>query len=355
MRGVLSKTGFPVGLLFVLAGLVLGPAPARAQQVKLFLKDGSQLLVKSYQVEGDKIRFYNLDTHETEEMPVALVDFDATKRAAGEQAAAGAKVVNEAKQLEKEHFGPGTNGPGAKPAGFQVAPNLYLPLTEGVYAFDGLRVIPMVQSEGEVVSDKQRAILMMAMPGPLLKRRSLVSLPGGQAAVRIVNPQPVFYIQSNDAWGGNAVLIPVKSTHGQRVLEKVQSGMGLGASGEIREAVPLEKQPIARGIYKLQPSKTLEPGEYALGELVEGKLNMDVWDFGIDKPGKKTAAQEAASDRQHAPMGEQNPSQSTVQPADVILGSHQPNSPSGPPLPGPASQGGATTPPDAPNPSGPPN
>jgi len=354
MRGVLSKYGLAVWLVLALTGLLLRPAPACAQQVTLFLKDGTQLLVKSYQVEGDKIRFYNLDTHETEEMPAALVDFDATKRAAGEHAADGAKAVNEAKQLEKEHFGPDVNGPGVKPVGFQVAPGLNLPLTEGVYAFDGLRVIPMVQSEGEVVTDKQRAVLMMAMPGPLLKRRSLVSLPGGQAAVRILNPQPVFYIQSSDAWGGNAVLLPVKSSHGERVLEKVQSGMGLGASGEIREAVPVEKQAVAKGIYKLQPSKALYPGEYALGELVDGKLNMDVWDFGIDKPGKKTALQEASSGQQPAPMGEQNHG---VNPTDVILGKHAPNSPSGPPLPGPGSQGGAPTPPTPPNStgSGPPN
>ncbi len=360
MRGALSKVAFTVWLLLPIVGIMLVPAPAAAQQVKLFLKDGSQLLVKSYQVQGDKIRFYNLDTHEYEEMPVALVDFDATKRAAGQQAVDNAKIVDEAKQLEKEHFSPeamavGVSGAPAKPVGFQVAPSLFLPLTEGVYAYDGLRVIPMVQSESEVVTDKQRAALMMAMPGPLLKRRSLVSLPGGQAAVRIANPQPVFYIQSSDAWGGNAVLIPVKSWHGQRVLEKVQSGMGLGASGEIREAVPIEKQPVAKGIYKLQPSKALEPGEYAIGELVDGNLNMDVWDFGIDKPGKKVEAPTSASDQQQGPMGEQRPGQTTTEPADVILGKHPSNSPSGPPLPNPNTPAGSPAPPNTPNSAGPPN
>jgi hypothetical protein len=352
-----SKVGLAGWLGLAVMALPLTAISAQAQQTKLFLKDGSQLLVKSYQVEGDKIRFYNLDTHEYEEMPVALVDFDATRRAAGEQAAAGVKIVDEAKQLEKEHFSPDTNGPAAKPAGFQVAPGLYLPLTEGVYAYDGLRVIPMVQSEGEVVTDKQRAALMMAMPGPLLKRRSLVSLAGGQAALRIANFQPVFYIEANDPWGNNAVLIPVKSSHGERVLEKVQSGMGAGASGEIREALPIEKQQVAKGIYQLRPSKALEPGEYALGELVDGKLNMDVWDFGIDKPGKKVATPTSASDQQQGPMGEQRPGQTSVQPSDVILGKHPTNSPSGPPLPNPSSPGGVPTPPGAPNSSGsgPPN
>ncbi len=357
IRHASSKPAVAIWLAIAFAAISLTALPARAQQVKLFLKDGSQLLVKSYQIEGDKVRFYNLDTHEYEEMPVALVDFDATKRAAGEEATEHAKIVDEAKRLEKEHFGPDAPGPGpdAKPAGFQVANGLYLPLTEGVYAFDGQRVIPMVQSEGEVMTDKERAALMIAMPGPLLKRRSLVSLPGPQAAVRIANPQPAFYIQSNEAWGANAVLIPVKSAHDRRVLEKVQSGMGLGASGEIRDAVPIEKQAVAKGIYKMTPSQALPPGEYAIGELVDGKLNMDVWDFGVDKPGKKTGFGESASDQQQSPMGEQqSPGQVSVQPSDVILGKHPQNSPSGPPLPGPGSQGGAPTPPPNSGGSGPP-
>lgn len=359
MRVISSKLGLAGWLAVAGVFFSLTALPLHAQQVKLFLKDGTQLLVKSYQIQGERIRFYNLDTHEEEEMPVALVDFDATKSAANEQATAHARIVDEAKQLEKEHFGPDTGGPGGtgKPAGFAVAPGLYLPPTEGVYAYDGLRVIPMVQSEGEVVTDKQRAVLMMAMPGPLLKRRSLVSLPGPQAAVRIVNPQPVFYVQSNAAWGDKAVLIPVKTSHGLRVVEKVQSGLGLGASGEIRDAIPLQKDPVAKGIFKLQPAKALSPGEYAIGELIDGKLNVDVWDFGVDKPGKKVAAPTSASDQQQGPMGEQRPGQTSVQPSDVILGRHPTNSPSGPPLPGPGSQGGAPNPPTLPNssPSGPPN
>ncbi|HEV2423450.1 MAG TPA: hypothetical protein VGZ29_01340 [Terriglobia bacterium] len=361
MRVISSKFGLAWWLGFAGVFFLLTAVPSHAQQVKLFLKDGTQLLVKSYQVQGDRIRFYNLDTHEEEEMPVALVDFDATKRAASQQAAERTKVVDEARQLEKEHFGPDTAGPegSGKPAGFAVAPGLYLPPTEGVYAYDGLRVIPMIQSQGEVVTDKQRAILMMAMPGPLLKRRSLVSLPGPEAAVRIVNPQPVFYIQSNDVWGDKAVLIPVKSSHGVRVVEKVQSGLGVGASGEIRDAVSLQKNPVSKGLFKLQPAKALAPGEYAIGELVDGKLSMDVWDFGIDKPGKRVAAPTSASDQQQEPMGEERPGQTPVQPSDVILGKHPTDSPSGAPLPNPESVPPPITPPNAPNsprpPAGPPN
>lgn len=312
-----AHPGLRVGVTcaFAILFATLGSAlPARAQQVKLYMKDGSYNLVKSYQVQGDKIRFYNIDTSEWEEMPVALVDFDATQKAQEEEASSHEKNLERAVVLDKQRF-----DPAATPTGFAVAPGRYLPSTEGVYAYDGLRVIPLIQSQGEIVTDKERAVLNMALPGPLLKKRAVVQLPGAQAAVRITNPQPVFYVQATDAWGAKAELIPVKSARTTRVLEKVQSGTGVGASGETRQSVPLERTEVARGIFKLQPSKPLAPGEYAIGELIEGKLNLDVWDFGIERPGKKAAPEQAAGEGQPA-MSEQRPGQAPqTTPTDVIL------------------------------------
>ena len=39
------------------------------------------------------------------------------------------------------------------------------------------------------------------------------------------------------------------------------------------------------GLYKIWPAKPLEPGEYAVIEFSEGKLNVQVWDFAY-KPAK---------------------------------------------------------------------
>lgn len=317
---------FSLRLLWALAAVLMASAtPARAQQVKLYLKDGSYTLVRSYQVEGERVRFYNLDTNEWEEMPVSLVNFEATKRAQQEESTGNEKALEQAKVLDKQRFDPAL----AAPTGFAVAPGRYLPPTEGVYAYDGQRVIPLIQSQGEVVSDKQRALLNMAIPAPLLKKRALVEIDGAQAAVRITSPQPVFYIQANDHWGAKAELIPVKATRTSRVLEKLQSGLGVGASGEVRDAIPLERSEVAKGVVKLQPAKPLAPGEYALGEMIQGKLNLDVWDFGIDRPGKKAAAAADTRERQTV-MGEQRPGQTTGQPttpSDVILHRCDPNQP----------------------------
>ena len=56
----------------------------------------------------------------------------------------------------------------------------------------------------------------------------------------------------------------------------------MGQSGESRTALPLERAQVAPGLYRLKPTQELALGEYALGELVEDKLNLDLWDFGID-------------------------------------------------------------------------
>ena len=34
-------------------------------------------------------------------------------------------------------------------------------------------------------------------------------------------------------------------------------------------------------LFKIWPEKDLEPGEYALIEHTDGKLNLQVWDFGV--------------------------------------------------------------------------
>jgi len=49
---------------------------ASAENVKLYMKDGSYQLVREYKVQGDRVSFYSLDREETEEVPLSLVDLD---------------------------------------------------------------------------------------------------------------------------------------------------------------------------------------------------------------------------------------------------------------------------------------
>ena len=42
---------------------------ASAENVKLYMKDGSDQLVREYQVENDRVRFYSIDRDDWEEVP----------------------------------------------------------------------------------------------------------------------------------------------------------------------------------------------------------------------------------------------------------------------------------------------
>jgi len=263
-----------------LAGAMLSPLPLRAA-IKLFLKDGNYELVKSYEVKGDRVRYYSLDRSDWEEIPKSLVDFDATQRAEAEEKAQQTRQLKAAEDLQNQRFEIPAN------TGYQIKPGIRLPTDSGVYAFDGARVIHLIQDPAKVVTDKKRIALIMVMPGPLLKKQAFVELPGAKAAVRITVPQPVFYIQDSDNWAMRAQLVPLMGKKDLRVVEKIQSGIGVGKSGETRNDLPLERVRLAAGVYELKPVQPLASGEYALGELLSQKLNIDVWDFGIDLPGSK--------------------------------------------------------------------
>lgn len=272
---------FRVVATVALAGVMLSALPLQAAAIKLFLKDGSYELVKSYEVQGDRVRYYSLDRSDWEEIPKSLVDFEATRHAEAAKKAKQAKQLKAAEELQSQRFDiPANNG-------YQIKPGIRLPGNGGVYAYDGMRVIHLIQDPAKVVTDKKRIALIMVMPGPLLKKQALVVLPSDKAAVRITVPQPVFYVEDTDNWAMRAQLVPLTQRKDSRVVEKIQSGIGLGKSGEKRDAIPLERKQLAAGVYELKPMQPLDSGEYALGELLNEKLNIAVWDFGIDLPGSK--------------------------------------------------------------------
>jgi len=100
--------------------------------------------------------------------------------------------------------------------------------------------------------------------------------------IRVMSTQPTFYVQWSDGLGANMALISLKPRKESRQVESVEWRAGLGKPAELHEAVPLERAEIAPGLYKLTLKQPLEPGEYALAELAQKQLNIEVWDFGVE-------------------------------------------------------------------------
>lgn len=264
--------------LALLLSVLVAPRLARAGLIKLYMKDGSYQLVSTYEIHGDRVRYLSAERSEWEEVPVSLVDFDATQRAQAQEKLEDQKRLQDAKELEHERF--------YKPpdTGLEVAPGVRLPGDDGVFTLDGKRLVRMVQSSTETVSDRKRAAMVLAVPLPVVKSRSLVVLEGAKATIRLSDPLPVFYVQSATGLGSRLELVHLKPGKESRVLENLDVGRGKGAKPtEERTMVPIERKQLATNVYSLKPLQPLEAGEYALGEVVDDKLSLDVYDFGYEK------------------------------------------------------------------------
>ena len=243
---------------------------------KLFLKDGTYQLVSSYEVNGDRVRYYSVERSAWEEIPLSLVDLEATKRAQEADKAVQKKQLDEGRAILQQRFDqPEENG-------FEVAPGIHLPLDEGIYAFDGTRVIRLIQSTAEVVTDKKRAAFAMAVPGHVLKAHVILELPGARAAVRIQQAMPSFYVQAPEGLGARVELVPVRVVKESRVVEKLEaSKAGLGKASDAPAAIPCERTQLAPGLYSLKLLHPLDAGEYALGDLSDQGASLVLWPFGL--------------------------------------------------------------------------
>jgi hypothetical protein len=279
-------------LLAAAALLVFGAPFLRAQEAtprqasdslprgeKLILKDGSVQLVRSYEVQGDRVRFYSIERSGWEEMPAALVDWDATKKAEAEQAKGDQAVLAKIRSTEAvEH-----SQPLVVDASIEVAPGMFLPPGVGAYVVDGKAVLPLEQAPANIKLDKARLLEQVLTPIPIVPSRHNVQLTGNRAKLRIRNGEPEFYMRTADAREPQLELVRAK-VHGKaRVVEHLDTYMT--EHNEQRDTVSVERWEVAKGVYRLTLSQPLEPGEYALAEIVAGEgMNLYLWDFGIDAP-----------------------------------------------------------------------
>ncbi len=86
-----------------LACLLLLGVAAVAANVRLYLKEGGYHVVREYQVQSDRVRFYSVERSDWEEIPLELVDLKRTEAELKERQAALAEETRILKRRPSGH------------------------------------------------------------------------------------------------------------------------------------------------------------------------------------------------------------------------------------------------------------
>ncbi len=242
---------------------------AFAANVRLYLTDGDFQMVKEYKVEGDRVRFMSADRGEWEEIPLELVDLKKTERESSEKAAALAETLK-LEQAEEDAIRADRK---------QVQS---VPQTPGPYMVDGEKLVALKESEVELEDSKSRRILQIIAPAPIIPGKTTVTIKGKAATFRIKNKEPEFFFRLAEE--ERFAIIKLTPKKNDRVVEEVTILPNEGeGTFEDQKQVPVFKKQYGPQLHKVWGEGPLEPGEYALVEYTEGKINIRVWDFAVDK------------------------------------------------------------------------
>ena len=279
--------------------------PALLRGKKLVLKDGTFQLVRDYQRNGERVRYLSAERGDWEEIPAAIVDWDATSKVAaaekGEEDALANKihVQEQAQKIETVMD---------VDASLEVSPGVFLPPGEGMFVIDGKSVKPLEQVGSEIKTDKKQYLKQVLSPIPIVPSKRNVQIPGTRASIRVTNGQTEFYLREAPADPDRTTPIVKSSRPGEsgpevelvratvkgnkRQLESIKRLFGEQVE-EKRNTISIQRWEIAPTVFRFTLSEPLAPGEYALAEILPDGMNLFVWDFGVDPAtgAKPTATQ----------------------------------------------------------------
>jgi hypothetical protein len=278
------------------------PAGARlAHGKKLVLKDGNFQLVGSYERKGERVRYFSVERNAWEEIPAALIDWEATEKARVDEEKAEAALVKRVAAQEQAH---NIVSVVDVDASLPVGSGVFLPSGEGMFVVAGKSVTRLEQVGSQTRADKKRAIEKVLSPLPIVPSKHYVEIPGGKARFRVhtFGELPEFYLREAAPDPDNPTAIWQSSRQGlegpevelvraevkgdKRRLKAIRSLMGQEISAEMNTIV-IQRWEIAKNVYRFTISEPLPPGEYALAEILPDGMNVFVWDFGVDAPRKQ--------------------------------------------------------------------
>jgi hypothetical protein len=269
-----------------------GGVPVLPRGNKLVLKDGTFQIVREYQRNGDRVRYFSIERGDWEEIPTSLVDWDATAKAASDEAKSSAEEVEKIhKQEEAKRMDNVTD----IDASLQVGGGVFLPEGEGMFVLEGRSVRVLDQAGTRTKSSLLRTAGQVMVP--IVPGKKTIILPAAHSTVRLRTNTPEFFLReppfdpevpsqiqrsSRPGESGPEVeLIRVKVGRNSREIESIGTLFGEEMSVN-KNAVSIQQWDVAKNVYRFTLSEPLTPGEYVLAEILPDGLNLFVWDFGVD-------------------------------------------------------------------------
>lgn len=268
--------------------------PSVPRGKKLVLKDGTYQLVRNYEKNGERVRYFSVERGAWEEIPAAMVDWDATKQAEAAEEKTDTALLEKVRIQEAAR---NAQTPVDVDASLTVAPGVFLPDGEGMFAIEGKSVKRLEQAGSQVKTDKKTVLKQVLSPIPIIPSKHNVELPGTRATVRITTTLPEFYLREpppdpdhdspllrtsrQGESGPEMALVRAKVKGNKRLLESIRNQFGMEISQD-RDEIAIQRWEVAPDIYRFTLSAPLPPGEYALAEILQDGLNLYVWDFGVD-------------------------------------------------------------------------
>lgn len=265
-----------------------------ARGKKLVLKDGSFQLIREYQKKGDRVRFYSVERADWEEIPAAMVDWDATTKAATAEEKQNAEMLATVHHQQEEIR---TDMPLDVDASLIIAPGIFLPTGEGMFALDGKLVTTLDQVAADSKTDKKQFLKRVLVPIPIVADKKNIEIPGSHARIRVSSGHPEFYLREAPPdpdrrspvqhssrpgeVGPEVELIRVDVKGNKRLVESINSYFGDQVT-EDRKTISIQSWQVTPNVYRYTLSQPLPPGEYVLAEILPDGLNLYVWDFGVD-------------------------------------------------------------------------
>lgn len=284
-------------------------------RTRLYLKDGSYQIVMSYRISGSLVHYISAERDGAEEeVPLYLVDLDATHRWEKEHSAAQAS--DNSNSAEPPPIDPELLKEEADRASLtpEVAKDLHLPEQDSALVLDTFHgvpeLVPLSQNESDLNPNTGHNILR-AVINPLSSPHRVAQLKGERSYVQLHVASPVFFIRVGDdtvpSSGGAPLTV---DTHGASSAIKADSASGstseryaivradvrtgvrdiasfriglLGSGQQQEDVVETTSEVLPGGHWmKLTPQQPLDFGEYALMEVISDKVvNLSVWDFGV--------------------------------------------------------------------------